>query len=248
MTVGPSLRALLLDKDGPIVPLEPTWSTWAVEVLGRLADLAPREELAPALGVDPRTGSLDPDGLLAVGTVAAVAAALTSVVGSVADRPADEVRRLVRAAIAAAYERMRGTALAPDPGLVELLSRCRAAGVVVAVVTNDDRSGTSSQLDGLGIAGLIDVVVCGDDGHAPKPSGAMLTAACDALGVEVSAALMVGDTLVDLLAAEDAGTAFALLRGARPGWLPEDARLVSSHLDLAHSLIPSAEPTARREG
>ena len=247
MTRGPRLRALLLDKDGPIVPLEPTWSTWAVDVLGRLADLAPPEQLAAVLGVDPGSGSPDPDGLLAVGTVAAIAAALTSVVGSVADRRADEVRRLVRAAMAAADERMRGTALAPDPGLVELLSRCRAAGVVVAVVTNDDRSGTSSQLDGLGIAGLIDVVVCGDDGHAPKPSGAMLTAACDALGVDVTAALMVGDTLVDLLAAEDAGTAFALLRGVRPGWLPESARRVTTHLALVHLLCPSAGRTARWE-
>lgn len=248
MTRGPLPRALLLDKDGPIVPLEPTWSSWAADVLERLADLAPRDELASVLGVHPRTGSLDPDGLLAVGTVAAVAAALTSVVGSAADRPAEEVRRLVRATIAAADEHARSTVLAPEEGLVDLLTTCRSAGVAVAVVTNDDRSGTSSQLDAMGIAGLVDVVMCGDDGHQPKPSGGMLAAACEIIGVEAASALMVGDTLVDLLAAEDAGTSFALLRASRPGWLPEGARLVTSHLELLPVLVPGTGGASGRAG
>lgn len=238
MSRGPRVRALLLDKDGPIVPLEPTWSAWATDLLARLSDLAPRVDLAAALGVDPRSGTLDPDGLLAVGTVAAVAAALTSVVGSFADRPASDVRRLVREAIAEADARRTGVALRPDADLIRLLAACRASELPVAVVTNDDRAGTSTQLDALGLAGLVDAVVCGDDGHEPKPSGAMLSVACAALDVEASTALMVGDTLVDLLAAEDAGTRFALLRAFRPGWLPEGATFARSLVDLVPLVTP----------
>lgn len=234
-------RALLLDKDGPIVPLEPTWSMWATDVLARLSVHAPRIDLAAALGVHPRTGKLDPDGLLAVGTVAAVAASLTSVVGSFADRPTSDVRRLVRETIAEADAGMARVSLQPDPDLIRLLAACRASESPVAVVTNDDRAGTSSQLDALGLAGLIDVVVCGDDGHEPKPSGAMLGVACASLGVEASAALMVGDTLVDLLAAEAAGTRFALLRAVRPGWLPEDAVFARSLVDLVPVVAPRAD-------
>lgn len=240
MIRGPRPQALLLDKDGPIVPLTPTWSTWATDLLTRLSDLAPRVELAGALGVDPHDGTLDPDGLLAVGTVAAVAAALTSVVGSVTDRPAGEVRRVVRDAIAAADGGAARLTLRPDPDLIRLLATCRASRLPVAVVTNDDRESTVGQLGGLGVTGLIDVVVCGDDGHEPKPSGSMLLAACGSLGVEAPAALMVGDTLVDLLAAEDAGTGFALLRSSRPRWLPDRATFVESLSRLAQVVAPAA--------
>jgi HAD superfamily hydrolase (TIGR01509 family) len=229
-------RALLLDKDGPIVPLEPTWSTWAVVVLDRLGQLAPRQDLAAALGVHPGTGSVEPDGLLAVGTVAAVAAALASVVGSARERPIEETGTLVQRGMAAADAATSGLRLMPTRGMTSLLAACRAEAVPVALVTNDDRANTLRQLEALGLRTHIDVVVCADDGPEPKPSGAMLTAACALLEVAPSDAVMVGDTIVDLLAAADAGTGFALLRERRPGWLPDAAAIIRSPLEIARIL------------
>ncbi len=245
MTAVPRVEGLLLDKDGPIVPLHPTWSKWAVQVLDALADRAPREALADALAVDARTGVLDPDGLLAVGTGAAVEASLVSIVVGHGGMSAAGGRASVRLALRAADRRARAEPLVGADGVRDLLLHCRSHAVPVAVVTNDARTATRTQLKALGLADLVAVTVCGDDGHDPKPAGAMLRAACAALGVDPSASLMAGDTLVDRLAAEEADVPFVAVRERRPSWAPTSVPFVRRTVDLTGIVTPGTPREAR---
>lgn len=94
----------------------------------------------------------------------------------------------------------------PYPGVPETLAAIRALArpPVIAVATTKRSETARRVLEGTGLAALIDVV-CGSDGLPPKPDPAVLRRAAAEAGVAVEAALMVGDTDRDVLAARAAG-------------------------------------------
>ncbi|MEJ7696907.1 MAG: HAD family hydrolase [Candidatus Limnocylindrales bacterium] len=68
----------------------------------------------------------------------------------------------------------------------------------IAVATSDDREPTTRTLAALGVDGLVDAVVCADDGHAGKPAGDMVRHLCTLLGVDPGRAAVVGDSPADM--------------------------------------------------
>jgi phosphoglycolate phosphatase len=93
------------------------------------------------------------------------------------------------------------------PGVAEGLESLHALEVRLAVVTNKQRHFAVALLQRLGLSPWIEVVVGGDSCERRKPDPQPLTFACNALRVEPSAALMVGDSMNDVLAARAAGLA-----------------------------------------
>jgi len=221
------IRALLLDKDGPIVPLEPTWNRWADIVITDLDSLLPHQLAARVLNVDPANGRIDPDGLIATGTMSAIKMALIDTIASHTGHTRTIIEPKVSAAIRHADQQLASTPLNATDGIHTVVAACKEQAIGVAVVTNDHRSSALAQLDAVGLLPLVDVIVCGDDGHAPKPDPAMLAFALNALDVRATDAVMVGDTAVDYLAASACGTEFVLLRPTRPSWLPASVRHVT---------------------
>jgi len=114
------------------------------------------------------------------------------------------------AAIERFHEHYR-TTIATDarlyPGAREGIERLHSAGRKLAVVTNKPRSYSEKLLAHLDVAGLIDVLVAGDDGIARKPAGDMLLAACARMGASPDRSMMLGDSDNDVLAARAAGCA-----------------------------------------
>ena len=78
------------------------------------------------------------------------------------------------------------------PEVPAALASLRRRGVMLAVVSNFD-SRLPPLLDGLGLAGFFDAVVCSGEAGAAKPDGAIFAHALAALGVEASETLHVGD-------------------------------------------------------
>lgn len=228
-----AIRALLLDKDGPIIPLEPTWSRWAAHVAAALRDVLLESVCCSVLQVDPLTGRVDPDGILATGTMAQIDKALVDAISWRKEQPQEIIQVHVAAAIRAADKAMAAEPMLATDGITATVTAAKAAGIRIAVVTNDHRRSAVPQLQKLGLLRAVDMVVCGDDGHQPKPAAAMLVHALDAFAVAATDALMVGDTAVDHLAAQAAGTGFVLLRRVRPRWLPAQIK----HVTHAHALI-----------
>lgn len=113
-----------------------------------------------------------------------------------------------------AYERFRGellrlyTAASVQlvPGAEEVLARCRAAHVKVALNTGFDRELTAHLLTLLGWRDAVDAVVCGDDVAAGRPAPYLIFHAMEMTGViDVRAVANVGDTALDLGAGANAG-------------------------------------------
>lgn len=94
------------------------------------------------------------------------------------------------------------------PGVVETIRDLRRRGLRTAIVSTKFRYRIEHILDRAGAAGLVDVIVGGEDvvHHKPHPEG--LQRALAMLGSPPSLALYVGDHLVDAEAARAVGIPF----------------------------------------
>ena len=114
------------------------------------------------------------------------------------------------------------------PGVNAGLAELHRLGLRLAVVTNKPNKAAVGLLTRLGLSHWIDVVVGGDAGMHRKPHPQPLLSACEELEVRPAQALMVGDSLTDVLAARAAGLAVVCVpygynEGADPRALPCDA-------------------------
>lgn len=122
------------------------------------------------------------------------------------------------------------------PGVADGLAQLFALGLRLAVVTNKQKHFAVTLLKRLGLSQWVEVVVGGDSCERRKPDPEPLRFACNALRVDPPQALMVGDSLNDVLAARAAGIAVVCVpygynEGHDPRALPCDA-FVESLADL----------------
>ena len=110
-------------------------------------------------------------------------------------------------AFRARLEALAGPMARPYPGIGDVIARAKGAGRAVAIVTSTTRRCLDAVDEAAGIAGLVDVVVCEDDGLPLKPDPAPVRLALERLGVPAAGAVMIGDSPWDVLAARAAGGA-----------------------------------------
>lgn len=99
----------------------------------------------------------------------------------------------------------------PFPGMVEALTRLRAAGAKTVVCTNKITALSHALLAALGLGHLFDAVVGGDAAPAQKPDPRPLIQAIIAAGGDPARAVMVGDAAPDAGAARAAGIPLILV-------------------------------------
>jgi phosphoglycolate phosphatase-like HAD superfamily hydrolase len=104
----------------------------------------------------------------------------------------------------------------PTAPLPSLFGALRAAGVVIAVITSDDRAPTLATLEWLGVLDQVAFIACADDSYPFKPAPEAIWAACEATGVPLERTVMVGDSTTDMLMGQRAGVGLrvAVLTGA----------------------------------
>merc|ERR1719318_778907 len=100
--------------------------------------------------------------------------------------------------------------------LRDLFSRLREKNIKIAICTSDSREGTEEFLERLSLSHLVDLVVCGDDAVSvsePDPHNAIHI--CKELNIDLSDAIMVGDTPADTIMGQAAnlGLTIGVLTG-----------------------------------
>ena len=104
---------------------------------------------------------------------------------------------------AAAYERYQG-AIQPLPGARELLQQLSRTGVPFAIATSGRPEGARSAVERLAIGAEVPVITRQEVQRA-KPDPDLFLAAAERLNVPIGRAMVVGDSVWDLLAARRAG-------------------------------------------
>lgn len=104
---------------------------------------------------------------------------------------------------AAAYERYQG-AIQPLPGARDLLQQLSRTGVPYAIATSGRPEGARQALERLAIGAEVPVITRQEVQRA-KPDPDLFLAAAERLNVPVGRAMVVGDSVWDLLAARRAG-------------------------------------------
>jgi len=112
----------------------------------------------------------------------------------------------------AAFERYKG-AIQPLPGACELLRQLSDAGVAYAIATSGRREGAQPAIDKLEVRPEVPIITRNEVERA-KPDPDLFLAAAQRVNVPISHAMVVGDSVWDLLAARRAGClAIGLLSG-----------------------------------
>ena len=121
--------------------------------------------------------------------------------------PPDEFRRL-RLTFYKYFEEMELRA-ARDvtllPGVEKTLAELRAQSLKLGLVTNNSKAGTTLTLKRLNLQSAFDAIVTRDDCDQMKPASAPVLKTLKELNIPPEAAILVGDGVVDVLAAKAAG-------------------------------------------
>ncbi len=210
---------VVFDKDGTLIDFEAMWGrlavAWVEHLTGEGGDTSLRAELYATLGYDARRQRTRPQSPLAIATTRQLRTIAASVLyrHGVAWTEAEDRTRHV---FAHHVDLPLTELIRPTGDVVGLLKRLQAGGVRVAVITTDYRAETEETLRIMGIAHLVDHVLCGDDGLPWKPAPDTLLTTCQRLSIPPARTAVVGDTVADLLMARRAGAGLrvAVLTGA----------------------------------
>ncbi len=127
------------------------------------------------------------------------------------------------------------------PGIKELLATLQAAGVKLALVTTKHQIQAEFTLAGAGLSCYFDYVHGWLEGRKHKPDPEPVIASLNRLDVEPGAAVMVGDSELDIESAKAAGVdTCAVTYGFRPAWFLKSFRpdfLVARPRDIAPIIL-----------
>jgi HAD superfamily hydrolase (TIGR01549 family) len=200
---------LIFDKDGTLIDFHTMWSSWAVGLVHRLesaAGLPIADTLFKTIGYKASTGQILPEGQLAVTPVTDLRVSIVDVLHEVGLS-----YQTIEAVMTEAWHLPDPVALAqPLTDLKILFGTLRAHDTRIAIATSDDRAPTETMLAALGIASLVDTLVCADDGLPLKPAPDMVLAICHRLSIPPARTVVVGDNPDDLRMGHAAGVGLVI--------------------------------------
>ena len=209
------IAVVVFDKDGTLLDFNATWLPAFREAAERVALEAREKDLAPALlkaggwleeAEGPR---ITPDGLFYHATNLEIAQAWIDTQPIVANHFANDVTALMTL-LESTLKECTVRDAAPLGPAEDVLRELRAAGLHLAVVTNDSEAIARAQLARLGWTDYFGSIIGFDSGFGGKPGGGGIRAAIEAAGLRPQQAIMVGDSESDLVAGQVAGCAFTV--------------------------------------
>jgi phosphoglycolate phosphatase len=98
----------------------------------------------------------------------------------------------------------------PAKGIQTFLSQLKRNGFYTALATSDERKDTEAILNHLGMEGFFDIIFCAGEVNPPKPHPEIIFTICRKLSVHPQEAVMVGDSVTDMMMGKRAGVAMTI--------------------------------------
>jgi phosphoglycolate phosphatase len=194
-----AIKGILFDKDGTLLDYDASW----LPVNRKLADIAAEgdaalaDRLLSACGMDPVTGHVVPDSLLAAGNTRQISEGLVAA-GSRLD--IDDLTRQLDALFSGAAE-----FAVPVTDLGAFFRRMKARGYRLGVASSDNQTSIRETARRFGFADCLDYVAGYDSGFGVKPEPGMVLGFCAVTGLLPHQVAMVGDNNHDLHMGRNAG-------------------------------------------
>ena len=208
-------RLIIFDKDGTLIDFTATWVplirkrvSFLLKKLGRDGEM--ETFLLRSWGIDPVSGKVDPRGPCPVSPRSD-----EIIIGTMAlyqhGYHWDESKQWVAQAFdeADADGDWRQNVV-PIKGIQTFLSHLKRDGFHTALATNDERKDTEAILNHLGIDGLFDMILCWGEVIPPKPHPETIFTICRKLSIHPHEAVMVGDSVTDMMMGKRAGVALTV--------------------------------------
>lgn len=209
MSAADDIRGILFDKDGTLLDYDESWLPVNRELAAIAAegdaDLADR--LLLACGMDPVTGHIVPDSLLAAGNTRQIAEGLVAA-GSKVDVVELTIKLDTLFSNAAEFS-------VPVTDLAAYFARLHARGFKLGVASSDNERSIRQTAQRFGFAQYVDYIAGYDSGFGVKPEPGMVLGFCAATGLKPEQVAMVGDNNHDLHMGHNArtGLKIAVLTG-----------------------------------
>ena len=193
------IAGILFDKDGTLLDYDESW----LPVNRELADIAAQGDaslaahLLSACGMDPETGHIVPDSLLAAGNTREISEGLIAA-GS----------KLSLDELVPRLDHLFSTAAdlsVPVTDLKAFFARMRARGYRMGVASSDNERSIRQTAARFGFADYIDYVAGYDSGYGTKPQPGMVLGFCEATGLSPEQIAVVGDNNHDMHMGHNAG-------------------------------------------
>lgn len=202
-----NVKGILFDKDGTLLDFDGFWtvaaSTAADKIIAAVgAEPGIKNCLMKAIGVNNSTASIT--GSLCCGTYGDISRDIGCVLDS--KGYCIEKDKLLQITVNAFHSSLcEGKIMPACAGLKETLAELCRRGIKCAVLTSDDIDGTEHCLNKLGIRQYFNKIYTDDGILRPKPFPDAVNRFCcdEQLGKEE--VILVGDTLIDMLCAENSG-------------------------------------------
>ncbi|MCZ4090137.1 HAD family hydrolase [Sinorhizobium psoraleae] len=199
MVASKTIAGILFDKDGTLLDYVKSW----VPVNYELARIAARgdEQLARVLlqagGMDPDSGYVAPDSLLAAGNTVEIA---TGMVCAGAPFTVEQLTTLFDGLFAQSADYA-----VPVTDLGAFFAGLHAKGYRLGVASSDNERSIRETARRFGFDGYLHYVAGYDSGHGVKPEPGMVLGFCAATGLEPYQVAVVGDNNHDMYMGRNAG-------------------------------------------
>jgi len=202
-------QVIIFDKDGTLIDFDYMWGTWTLQLAERLetvTGLDAREALCKSYGYDSAHRKILLDGKLTCTPMWRLREMMVDVAVSLGFSQAS-----ARCAVDEAWFVPDPVSLAkPFTDVHKLFTNIQNRGIKIAIATTDDRHPTEAMVEAFGVSHLINTMVCADDGIKAKPAPDMVTTVCSRLNVDPGKAVVVGDTVADMMMARSAEAGYVI--------------------------------------
>jgi phosphoglycolate phosphatase len=201
-------KLIVFDKDGTLIEQKQVLLALAqarFESLAKLVNRKVAEEWAKTVGVNMRTQEIDFRGPLASAPTREEVLIAATIICQCEGEEWNHAKELAEEAYEKADKAMKppyGAVLIK--GVEQTLQKLMSDGFKIAVATTDSHKRTQRALDYVGIGRYFDVVIGDDDVENGKPAPDMILKACELTECLPSDAVMVGDSLGDVVMGRNA--------------------------------------------